>query len=93
MLTCSSIVRGLGALVAEKFAGEGCTGIAINYVSNVKRAQATAEKIEKTYGTKPIVVQGVSTLAAEMLCWRVDAANGSCLGYGSTGRLPECGSG
>ncbi|MCJ1234714.1 hypothetical protein MMC14_002677 [Varicellaria rhodocarpa] len=50
--------RGLGALVAEKFAGEGCTGIAINYVSNVKRAQATAEKIEKTYGTKPIVVQG-----------------------------------
>ena len=28
-----------------------------------------------------------------MLCLRVDAADGSCLGYGSIGGLPECGSG
>jgi len=49
--------RGLGALVAEKFAAEGCS-IAINYVSNVERAKETAEKLEKEYGVKVVVVQG-----------------------------------
>ncbi|MCJ1243477.1 hypothetical protein MMC30_000674 [Trapelia coarctata] len=49
--------RGLGALIAEKFAAEGCS-VAINYVSNLERAKQTAEKIEKEYGAKTVVVQG-----------------------------------
>lgn len=40
------IYRGLGALIAEKFATEGCH-IAINYVSNLERARETAVKIEE----------------------------------------------
>lgn len=50
--------RGLGALVAEKFAAEGCN-IAINYVSNSERAEQTAKKIEKEYKAKTVIVQGV----------------------------------
>ncbi|MCJ1299270.1 hypothetical protein MMC08_002062 [Hypocenomyce scalaris] len=49
--------RGLGALVAEKFAAEGCS-IAINYVSNADRAKQTAEKLEKEYNAKTVLVQG-----------------------------------
>ena len=50
--------RGLGAVVAEKFAAEG-TNVAINYVSNVERAKETAAKVEKDYGVKAIIIQGV----------------------------------
>ena len=50
--------RGLGALVAEKFAAEGCS-IAINYVSNADRAKQTAEKLEKEYNAKIVLIQGV----------------------------------
>ncbi|KAI9811484.1 MAG: hypothetical protein M1827_005467 [Pycnora praestabilis] len=49
--------RGLGALVCEKFAGEGCN-IAINYVSNAERARETAEKIKKEFRVKVVVIQG-----------------------------------
>ena len=49
--------RGLGALVAEKFATEGCA-IAINYVSNVERAKQTAAKLEKEWGVRAVLVQG-----------------------------------
>ena len=50
--------RGLGALIAEKFAAEGCN-VAINYVSNLERAKETAAKIEKECGAKTVVIQGV----------------------------------
>ena len=49
--------RGLGALVAEKFAAEGCN-IAINYVTNLERAQQTAAKVEKDCAVKTVLVQG-----------------------------------
>lgn len=56
--------RGLGALVAEKFAAEGCN-IAINYVSNSERAEQTAKKIEKEYKAKTIIVQGDQGVLAD----------------------------
>ncbi|KAL2000975.1 hypothetical protein VTN02DRAFT_2376 [Thermoascus thermophilus] len=49
--------RGLGALVAEKFAAEG-SNIVINYVSNEARAKETATKIEAEYKVKVVIVQG-----------------------------------
>ncbi|KAL1968875.1 hypothetical protein VTN77DRAFT_1236 [Rasamsonia byssochlamydoides] len=49
--------RGLGALVAEKFAAEG-SNIAINYVSNAERAKEAAAKIEAQYKVKVVVIQG-----------------------------------
>lgn len=50
--------RGLGALVAEKFAAEGCN-LAINYIASQNRAEQVAEKIEREYKTKSILIQGV----------------------------------
>ena len=50
--------RGLGALVAEKFAAEG-SDVAINYVANSERANQLAERIQKTYKVKTVVIQGV----------------------------------
>ena len=52
------VCRGLGALIAEKFAAEGCN-VAINYVANSERAKETAEKIEKAYQSETTVIQGV----------------------------------
>ncbi|OKL58853.1 hypothetical protein UA08_05643 [Talaromyces atroroseus] len=49
--------RGLGALVAEKFAAEGAN-VAINYVSNVGRAEETASKIKSQYQVKTTIIQG-----------------------------------
>jgi len=49
--------RGLGALVAEKFAAEG-SNIAINYVSSEDRAKETAQKIESEYKVKAVVIHG-----------------------------------
>lgn len=51
--------RGLGALIAEKFAAEGCQ-VAINYVSDLESANVTAKKIDKAFKTKTIIIQGVS---------------------------------
>lgn len=45
--------------MAEKFAAEGCS-IAINYVSNAERAKQTAERLEKEYNAKVVLIQGVS---------------------------------
>ncbi|KAK2769656.1 hypothetical protein FQN53_005966 [Emmonsiellopsis sp. PD_33] len=56
--------RGLGALVAEKFAAEG-SHIAINYVSNEARARETAEKLEKQFGAKVTVIQADVGIQAE----------------------------
>lgn len=51
--------RGLGALVAEKFAAEG-SNVAINYNSNKAAADNVASEISSKYGVKTIVIQGVS---------------------------------
>ncbi|MCJ1435535.1 hypothetical protein MMC27_004909 [Xylographa pallens] len=56
--------RGLGALVAEKFAAEG-SHLAINYVANAERAELTARKIERQFGGKVVVIQGVRSLATD----------------------------
>lgn len=50
--------RGLGALVAQKFAAEG-SNVAINYMSNKASADNTASEIASKYNVKTIVVQGV----------------------------------
>ncbi|KAI9877867.1 MAG: hypothetical protein M1830_002608 [Pleopsidium flavum] len=57
LTSCSDGDRGLGALVSSKFASEGCN-ISINYVTNVERAKATAEKIERDYNVKTMIIQG-----------------------------------
>lgn len=56
--------RGLGALIAEKFAAEG-SNVAINYVSNLERAKQTVEKIEKEYSAKTVIIQGVGSTVQE----------------------------
>ena len=53
-------LRGLGELISYKFAQEGCS-IAINYNSSADRAKAVAIKIEKDYGMKAVLIQGVSS--------------------------------
>ena len=53
-------LRGLGELISYKFAQEGCS-IAINYNSSADRAKAVAVKIEKEYGMKAALIQGVSS--------------------------------
>lgn len=50
--------RGLGALIAEKFAAEGCK-LAINYNASQDRAEQVAEKIERHHKTKAVLIQGV----------------------------------
>lgn len=50
--------RGLGAVIAEKFAAEHCN-LAINYNASQEKAKQVAEKIEREYKIKPILIQGV----------------------------------
>ena len=50
--------RGLGALVAQKFAAEG-SNVAINYMSNKETADKVAADLASKYSVKTIVVQGV----------------------------------
>lgn len=50
--------RGLGALIVEKFAAEGCN-VAINYNQSEDRARSVAERVEKAYDVKCAVLQGV----------------------------------
>ncbi|KAL9042870.1 MAG: hypothetical protein Q9180_000293 [Flavoplaca navasiana] len=50
--------RGLGALLAEKFAKEGCN-VAINFNTSEQRAQQVAEKIRSTYNCQAIIIKGV----------------------------------
>ncbi|KAJ5585212.1 uncharacterized protein N7459_005012 [Penicillium hispanicum] len=49
--------RGLGALVAQKFAAEG-SNIAINYMSNKETANKVASDIANKYNVKTVVIQG-----------------------------------
>lgn len=39
--------------------------MAINYVSNLERAKQTAEKIEKEYSAKTVIIQGVGSNVQE----------------------------
>ncbi|KAJ5157476.1 uncharacterized protein N7482_008576 [Penicillium canariense] len=49
--------RGLGALIAQKFAAEG-SNVAINYASNKETADKVASDLAAKYNVKTIVVQG-----------------------------------
>ena len=46
--------------MAEKFAAEGCN-LAINYNENQQRANEVAEKVQKEYHMKSLVIKGVSS--------------------------------
>lgn len=50
--------RGLGAVIARKFAAEG-SNIAINYASSKETADKIASDLAAQYNVKTIVVQGV----------------------------------
>ena len=54
----AKISRGLGALIADKFAAQGCN-LAINYNASQDRARQVAKKIQTEYKSKPILIQGV----------------------------------
>ncbi|KAL8631324.1 hypothetical protein Q9189_002923 [Teloschistes chrysophthalmus] len=56
--------RGLGALIAERFAAEG-SHVAINYNASEDRAKQVAEKIKKTTNVKVIIVKGVCSLRSK----------------------------
>lgn len=57
-MTSNHSERGLGAIIAKKFAIEG-SNVAIHYNSSAEKAKRVAEKIEKEYSVKTIVLQGV----------------------------------
>jgi NAD(P)-dependent dehydrogenase (short-subunit alcohol dehydrogenase family) len=50
--------RGLGALVARKFAAEG-SNVAINYASTKETADQVASDLAAQFNVKTIVIQGV----------------------------------
>ena len=50
--------RGLGALVAEKFAIEG-SNIAINYNASKDKAEQVAARIENEHKVRSVVIHGV----------------------------------
>ncbi|KAF2399098.1 NAD(P)-binding protein, partial [Trichodelitschia bisporula] len=49
--------RGLGAVIARKFAAEG-SNVAINFVNRPEPAQELAATLAKEYGVKTVVLQG-----------------------------------
>jgi NAD(P)-dependent dehydrogenase (short-subunit alcohol dehydrogenase family) len=51
--------RGLGAVVAEKFAAAGAN-VAVNYVSREAPALELAARLEREYGVRTTAIQGVS---------------------------------
>jgi hypothetical protein len=51
--------RGLGAVICQKFAAEGCN-VAINYHSSREVAEELASRLAKEYSIKCIILQGVS---------------------------------
>lgn len=52
--------RGLGAMIAEGFAKEGCN-VAVNYQSSEDKAHEVAKAVEAC-GQRAVVVQGVSSI-------------------------------
>ncbi|KAJ9642512.1 hypothetical protein H2201_007909 [Coniosporium apollinis] len=49
--------RGLGAVIAQKFAAEGCN-IAINFASRAELANELATQLKTTYNVMTVVIQG-----------------------------------
>ncbi|KAJ5894335.1 hypothetical protein N7495_006026 [Penicillium taxi] len=58
--------RGLGALVAQKFAAEG-SNIAINYHSNKDAADTLAADIASKYNVKTVVVKGDAGITSDCI--------------------------
>ncbi|CEO60120.1 hypothetical protein PMG11_04760 [Penicillium brasilianum] len=56
--------RGLGAVVAEKFAVEGCN-LAINYLFSQEQADNLASELAKKYSIKAVTIQGDAGLAQD----------------------------
>ncbi|EAA62830.1 hypothetical protein AN5737.2 [Aspergillus nidulans FGSC A4] len=56
--------RGLGAVVAQKFAAEGCN-VAINYFSSRDAAEKVASDIRAQYNVKIILIQGDASIQSE----------------------------
>jgi hypothetical protein len=59
--------RGLGAMICEKFASEGCH-IMINYVSREDRAKEIVEKV-RSFGVQAFMIKGVSNLQLSRMGW------------------------
>ncbi len=57
-LTRHSRLDGLGACIANKFAAEQCN-IAIHYYTSKEGAEQVVKNIERDYGVKTLLVQGV----------------------------------
>ena len=55
--------RGIGAMICERFAAEGCN-VAINYLSSEDRAKEVAAKAEK-HSVKAVIIQGVRQVASQ----------------------------
>jgi len=51
--------RGLGAVICDKFAAEGCN-VAINYVSSKEAADKLASEIKSKHSINAITLAGVS---------------------------------
>ncbi|KAL4808522.1 hypothetical protein BDV18DRAFT_100867 [Aspergillus unguis] len=56
--------RGLGAIVAQKFAAEGCN-VAINYFSSKDAAEKVASEIQAKYKVKVVIIQGDASIQSE----------------------------
>ncbi|KAL4900557.1 hypothetical protein BDW74DRAFT_182644 [Aspergillus multicolor] len=56
--------RGLGAVVAQKFAAEGCN-VAINYFASQEAAEKVASDIQAQYDVKVITIQGDANIRSE----------------------------
>ncbi|RDW60344.1 SDR family NAD(P)-dependent oxidoreductase [Aspergillus mulundensis] len=56
--------RGLGAVVAQKFAAEGCN-VAINYFTSQEAAEKVASDIQEQYEVKAITIQGDANIQSE----------------------------
>lgn len=67
--------RGLGALVATKFAREG-SNIAINYHSRKDEADALGAKLQREHGVKTIVLQGDAGSSADCARLVADTVEG-----------------
>ncbi|KAK5196667.1 hypothetical protein LTR99_005457 [Exophiala xenobiotica] len=55
--------RGLGAMICEKFAGEGCH-IMVNYVSREDRAKEVVEKV-RSFGVQAFMIKGDAGIAED----------------------------
>ncbi|KAL4921557.1 hypothetical protein BDW62DRAFT_197699 [Aspergillus aurantiobrunneus] len=56
--------RGLGAVVAQKFAAEGCN-VAINYFSSKDAAEKIASDLQTQYNVKAITIKGDASLQGD----------------------------